>query len=262
VTRAWHKLAPGRVIARRDAVERELQCSQRMGSAFVAVVALTTLSACGARSAGLWDGPAPDPVPPVEWERRDGATPVPPDERERSDAGVLIAPTCSDAPTGFRACGDGVFGQLQAMDGITCRAVCAEAGRTCVQREEQASYNACSGTSRVSGTCDDVFGFNWSSQCRCGPCEAEVPAVALVQPYDPAQPLNYIGLPAEAAQDWVVGAKVQVADQVHTIAEIRPAFGVDAPSGSVASFDIVVLVERPTAMRPTGTRVLYLGLDG
>lgn len=91
--------------------------------------------------------------------------------------------------------------------------------------------------------------------------EQPVSKTNLVQQFGPEQTVNYIGIPALYARNWRVGAKLQIVNQQFTIESIRISGSGTKAEGTLASFDIVVLAEKPAVNYPAGTHVMYLG-DG
>jgi len=72
----------------------------------------------------------------------------------------------------FVSCGDGArVGQNESAPGVTCNDVCCTFGFAgCSHRAAQASFAACTpGSPTPTGSCDDVFQDQWSSQCVCTP---------------------------------------------------------------------------------------------
>lgn len=70
----------------------------------------------------------------------------------------------------FEVCGaSSVVGQSAPAGGVTCDEVCCNMGfSSCVGRGSQAGYDACNPSSpAMTGSCSDVFGSTWSSQCIC-----------------------------------------------------------------------------------------------
>jgi hypothetical protein len=92
--------------------------------------------------------------------------------------------------------------------------------------------------------------------------EADIQTIiqtTLVQRFWPEQIVNYIGVPAFHSKSWRIGEQVQIGDQLFTIDSIRVSGTGSIELGTLASFDIVVLTEKPTMIYPTGTPVKYLG---
>jgi len=94
-----------------------------------------------------------------------------------------------------------------------------------------------------------------------GPAKVDGQAIsqtALVQRFWPEQILNYIGVPAFHARSWRVGGKLQIRDQQFTVKSIRISGTGSKKHGALASFDIVVLAEKPTVSYAVETPVRYL----
>lgn len=90
---------------------------------------------------------------------------------------VSCGPSCGDADVpliegAFTACegSPGQVGQTAAAGGVTCEDVCCVLGFSgCSHRASQSGFNACSPSPAATGSCSDVYGATWSSQCICTP---------------------------------------------------------------------------------------------
>lgn len=90
---------------------------------------------------------------------------------------VSCSGVCGDADvslieSAFEVCpGTAQVGQSAAAGGVTCEEVCCVMGFSgCSSRGIQADFNACSPTPTAPiGSCSDVFGSTWSTQCICTP---------------------------------------------------------------------------------------------
>lgn len=77
-----------------------------------------------------------------------------------------------------------------------------------------------------------------------------LPGIRLVQPFNPNQIVNYIGLPAGTVSTWMIGDSVTLGSQTFTISGINPA-------NAGVSFDMVILNQRPTTTYTTCSEVFY-----
>lgn len=154
---------------------------------------------------------------------------------------------------------------------VSCDASC-DSGGGCTMRTTGHSWDCTDGTTSGSRS-EAVWICPRSTWDFCdprplSPCEvddtycdaASSGGTKLVQPFWPTQILSYFGVPAGAAKDLSVGDKVRIGGETFTVKCIAVGDrdgGEETCGNTKATFDIVVVEERPSKTHKAGTPVSW-----